>query len=100
MNKIIVAIDMDGVLCENGGYTDEQFMNRKPLLNNIKKINKLHDSKHYIIIYTARRSSVRVITEHWLQKYNVDYDIVVMDKLRFDMYIDEKHKIKSVEELK
>ena len=98
--KKIAAVDMDGVLCENGGYTEEDFYNRKPLIENIKKINKLYNTNHYIIIFTARRLEVKAITEYWLQKYEVKYDVLVMDKLRFDFYVDEKRKLKAIEEVK
>ncbi len=98
--KIIIAVDMDGVLCVNGGYSDLEFFNRKPIIKNIKKINKLYSSRHYIVIFTSRKLISKAITEYWLQKFGVKYDVLVMDKLRFDIYIDEKYKVKAIEEVK
>ena len=97
--KTIIAVDMDGVLCENGEHTEESFFKRKPILKNIEKINKLFGNNNYIIIYTARKSYYKEVTEYWLKKYKVGYNVLITDKLIFDFYIDEKRKIKDIEEV-
>ncbi|MFH7835139.1 MAG: HAD hydrolase family protein [Candidatus Aenigmatarchaeota archaeon] len=78
----VYAIDLDGTLISK---------NNKPILKNIKKVNKLfEDRNNLIIIYTARSESIRKQTKNLLNKLNIKYHILQMEKLRADIYIDDK----------
>ena len=82
----VIAIDMDGIICkgENWGQGESQ-----PLLENIKKINKIGE-KHFIIIHTARRYFYAEQTLLWLDKHNVRYHAIHFEKMPADCYIDDK----------
>ena len=73
----VYAIDLDGVL-DNP--------------ENIKKTNELFENKNnLIIIYTARSKKIRKETEKYLNELGVKYHCLVMEKLRADVYIDDKN---------
>jgi hypothetical protein len=72
---VIIAIDFD--------ETASLFPN---------KVNSLYENKNnFIVIYTARSSSVRERTEKELLNLGIKYHALVMDKLRADIYIDDKN---------
>ena len=59
---------------------------------NPEKVNELYEcSNNFIVIYTARSSSIRLKTEIELNQLNIKYHALVMDKLRADVYIDDKN---------
>jgi|Deesub1362B_J571_1020462.scaffolds.fasta_scaffold04738_3 uncharacterized HAD superfamily protein len=97
--KKVIAVDLDGVLCEEGGWDVKDFLEREPIIENIEKVNKLFDQGHIIVIYTARREEDRYWTEAWLKEHGVKYDFLVLEKLRFDYYVDEKRKLMAIEEM-
>lgn len=51
----------------------------------------INDSNNFIVIYTARRSDIRIETEKELSEKNIPFHALVMDKLRADVYIDDKN---------
>lgn len=56
------------------------------------KVNELHAQKqHLIVIHTARSSAIRAETEAELAAKGIRYHALVMDKLRADVYIDDKN---------
>lgn len=71
----VISIDIDGTaLC------------------NVDKVNKLYENpNNFIVLYTARSSKIRVDTEIELLKNGIKYHALVMDKLRADIYIDDKN---------
>lgn len=78
----IVAVDIDGILCEDKG----KYAERRPYKDSIDKINKLDGLK---VLYTARLESDRQITLSWLKKNNVKFDALIMGKLPFNVLIDD-----------
>lgn len=82
----VIAIDIDGIICEE---SHKRYIDRKPIVENIKKINSLDDLK---ILYTARLECDRAITEKWLRMNDVKYDLLVMNKLPYDYLIDDRSK--------
>ena len=99
MNKVIVAVDLDGILCEEDNTFDfshksiqeraEWYINKKPIMENIAKVNKYYgDCK--IIIYTARDEVHREMTKWWLDYNKVNYDVLEMSKLKFHAFIDDR----------
>jgi len=88
---MIYAIDIDGTLCkeENRWWEYEK---AKPFQSAINKINALYCQGHHIIMHTARFEEDRLVTKAWLDKYKVRYHVLVMDKPRADIYIDNSAK--------
>ncbi len=86
--KKLYAVDLDGVLCTEVKH----WLGEKPLpiIENIKKVNKLFDEGNTIIIYTARLEEDRDITTYWLNSNRVKYTALVLNKLRADVYVDDK----------
>ena len=59
---------------------------------NPEKVNILYEIPiNFIVIYTARSSSLRQQTTEELLKLGIKYHALVMDKLRADVYIDDKN---------
>lgn len=57
-----------------------------------EKVNKLYDDQNnYIVIYTARPSYLRKITEEMLTSLGIHYHSLVMEKLRADVFVDDKN---------
>jgi hypothetical protein len=57
-----------------------------------EKVNNLYNNKdNFIVIYTARSSQIRKETEDELKNLSIRYHTLVMDKLRADVYIDDKN---------
>ena len=90
MNRRVIAVDIDGTLLD-----DKEL----PLENRIKAINKLHEQGDFIVMFTTRPNKRRYETEYTLRRYGVKYDMLEMEKLHFDVYVDEKKMIQSIEEL-
>ena len=66
----------------NGNYET-----RDPIIKNINKINSLNT---YKILYTARLETDRDLTVQWLNKNNIKYDALIMNKLPYSLLIDDK----------
>jgi len=92
-NKIhdvpIIAVDVDGTLCNEICWTILDCKNATPKIDVINKINELYQSS-FIVIHTARRNDLYEITIEWLEKNNVKYHAVKFEKMPADMYIDDK----------
>lgn len=57
-----------------------------------EKVNELYeDPDNLIVIYTARSGAIRAKTEEFLRGLGIHYHALVMDKLRADVYIDDKN---------
>jgi hypothetical protein len=58
-----------------------------------EKVNALYEHPdHLILIYTARSSSIRERTERELREAGIKYHALIMDKVRADVYIDDKNE--------
>lgn len=84
---MIIAVDLDGTLCEEVHYRFFKFA--PPIEENINKVNKLKNDGMTIVIYTARMEEDRKITYDWLEENGVEFDELVMGKFRADLYIDK-----------
>lgn len=79
----ILAIDMDGTATMNPS-----------------RVNALHnlydpDAKenvYFVVIHTARPSCIRKETENELAELGINYSALVMDKLKADIYVDDKNQ--------
>jgi hypothetical protein len=97
--KYIICFDLDGVICKTIG---NDYSKSKPIKKNVKKINKLYND-YFIKIFTARfmgRSNEntvmaskrgRNLTAQQLKKWGVKYDVLIMGKPSFDLYVDDKN---------
>jgi len=57
-----------------------------------EKVNTLYENpNNLIVIHTSRSSSIRQETERELFILGIKYHALVMDKLRADVYIDDKN---------
>lgn len=97
--RLTIAIDIDGVLCEE---THGDYKNAVPFIEAIDKVNKLYYKGHHILIYTARGSRTgidwREFTEKQLQEWNVKYHELKFGKPHYNIFIEDK-AIASVDEL-
>jgi len=87
-----IYVDIDETICDTPG--DRDYTKSIPIEKRIEKINKLYDSGHTIIYWTARgtKSGInwREITEkqlndwgarhHKLKMWKPDYDVFICDK--------------------
>lgn len=105
-----IAFDLDGTLCEHptgfvmGTSSDddilELYKTREPIEQTIKFCNAAKQKGYYVYIYTARDERWRTVTEHWLEKFGVNYDALVMNKLHVLYYIgDEAYNVEQLNEL-
>jgi hypothetical protein len=101
MKKKILCFDLDNVVCFTGKR--KNYAKSKPNYKTIKLINELYDKKKYIIkIYTARGmskfngnkkkviSTYKKLTIDQLKKWKVRYDILVLCKTSYDIFVDDK----------
>ena len=103
LNKII-AFDLDDVLCSrtsNEGDVDK-YKSCEPNKEMIMILNKCYEKGHKIIIYTARGMTVfkgnvndiyanlYEITKNQLDQWGVNYHQLIMGKVHFDLFIDDK----------
>gem|GEM_PF-1378742 len=93
----LIAVDMDGVLCEGEFWNDSD---PKPIKKNIEIVEKLYRAGHHIIIYSARHRKYYQTTEAWLIKNGVYYHALSLEKLGCDLYIDDKAvNVKDIDKL-
>ena len=71
----VISIDIDGTALEFP-----------------EKVNTLYEDKeNFIVLYTARSSKIREDTIKELNKKQIKYHALCMDKIRADIYIDDKN---------
>lgn len=60
---------------------------------NPEAVNKLYDNQNnFIIIHTARPAYLRKLTITQLAEKGINYHTLVMNKIRADVYIDDKNQ--------
>ena len=76
-----IFCDIDGVLFENcGEFTNPSWGFANPIIQNIEHIKKLQDTQNIqLILTTARKEKYREVTITQLEKYNVQYNQLVMN---------------------
>ena len=83
-----VVVDLDGTLC-NELPTFERALatpkeGAKELLISLKELG------YTIIIYTARGWAEFTMTQNWLYSNNLYYDVLLMGKPVYDIWIDDR----------
>jgi len=86
----LIAVDLDKTLTNETCWTEEECLKATPRQNMIDYVNTLYFSGELIIIWTARRETLREATEYWLRKNKVCYHTIDMHKLGADVYCDDK----------
>jgi len=90
-----IFVDIDETICY---YENERdYSLALPLVDNIKKINKLYDEGHYIKYWTARGSVIKIdwfdVTKNQLDKWGCKYhELSVGEKPAYDLLICDKTK--------
>jgi len=82
------AVDFDDTLARNSGHPD--FTPTEPILENLTKLDQVHEAGYKVIIHTARPWADYELVEKWLEEYNVEYKSIVMGKLLVHRYVDDK----------
>jgi len=84
-------IDLDNTLCIT---MNSDYKNSKPIKERIRYVNELKKQGHHITIWTARGASSGIdhyeLTASQLKEWAVNYDILLMGKPDYDIYIDDK----------
>ena len=88
MRKVI-AVDLDGLLCEGTAWTEEDVRNAKPREEVIRKVNELY-KLNFIVIYTARRDHLLPSTLEWLRRNNVMFQAISNNKIGAEIYADDR----------
>lgn len=87
-NDKLIAVDLDGTLCEGEFWWEEEC---KPIQERIEYINSLYKKGAHIIIYTARDPRYFSLTQNWLTSHWVmHHGVSMMRKIWADLYIDDK----------
>jgi len=90
---MIIAVDIDGVLCDD---LHEKFPKAKAIKENINIINKLYDDGHHIMILSSRGKLenklefAKKITIKQLKDWGVKYTSINWDQPFFDLGINDK----------
>jgi uncharacterized HAD superfamily protein len=98
MDKIKkVVIDIDGVLADEA-HPGEVYSSAAgwcydkciPLPHGIELVKRLKAAGCFVTLYTARWEKQRAMTEEWLKRHGVPYDVLQMDKPSGAIYIDDR----------
>lgn len=89
---MIIYVDIDGTICET---INSDYINSKPIFENIKKINKLFDDGNIIIYWTARGGNSGKdwyeLTSNQLIAWGCKYQkLDTKSKPSWDLFIDDK----------
>ena len=77
----VIAVDLDGTLAKAG----------LPVIHTVAAVNRLYEQKDtIIIIHTSRNETIRERTVEYLKQLGVNYHLLVMGKLRADVYVDDR----------
>ena len=87
------CFDIDGVIASLTPGND--YTKATPLLENIKKINRLYDNGNKIILFTARGTMTKIdwtdITVEQMSYWGVKYHVLQFGKPAADFYIDDRN---------
>ena len=91
-NKLKYMVDIDGTICKFKHKYD--YINAKPIYNNIEVFNNLYDKGNEIHYWTARGS---VDGKNWdeltikqLNSWGVKYNSINIGKPQYDVWVDDK----------
>lgn len=87
-NRLVYAIDFDGTLTS----PSVDYANPEPQYSIIDKVRKLYYTGHIILIWSARTWREANILAAFLERYDVPYHGLRLNKGGADIYIDDKNK--------
>jgi len=92
---MIIYVDIDETICRYDAKRDYHLAS--PIIDNIKKINRLYDDGHYIKYWTARGTVTKInwyeVTKNQLNKWGCKYhELSVGEKPAYDLLICDKTK--------
>lgn len=80
-------IDIDGTITEDVPNEEPERMETvEPFYDAVKIIREWYEEGHIITFFTSRTEETREITEKWLDKYNIPYHGLLMNKPRGGNY--------------
>lgn len=89
-NDKLIAVDMDGTLC-NGEFWGTEIPDPTPIPEMIELMRKLYHKGAHLVIYTARQPMYYSRTHAWLIKHEVPFHGITMCmKPGADLYLDDK----------
>ena len=88
MSRKVIAFDFDGTITESDDYDSDS----PPAPNHamIQKVRDEHNAYNFIVIFTARPAVDRPWLVRKLQEWEVPYDVLKTDKLRYDVFYDDR----------
>jgi len=94
---MIIYVDIDETICnyEKGNKHEERnYEKARPIIENIKKINKLYDEGNIIVYWTARGSlsgkDWQSLTDRQLKVWGAKYHECKTGKPVYDLFICDK----------
>jgi len=95
---MIIRVDVDDTLCFSSATAANNwdYSTSVPRERNIKRVNKLYDQGHTIIIWTARGTGTGklhdaiAITKFQMKEWGVKYHSLEVGKPIYDLLIDDK----------
>jgi hypothetical protein len=85
--KRIIAFDFDGTLTKAGSYETGKIEPNFPV---IKRLREYYSEYLFIVIFTARPQDDFGIVSMFLKEWNIPYDSIVFNKIRYDVLYDDK----------
>ena len=87
---MVIGVDIDGTLTRE--VIGHDYASRTPNKKMIEKVNQFHKDGHIIVLFSSRWEAAREVTRLWMKKHGVKYHALILNKPRFDMYIDDISK--------
>lgn len=87
---MIIGIDVDGTLTNE--VEGHNYAVRTPNKKMIEKVNQWFLEGNTIVLFSSRWEADRATTRTWLKKHGVRYHTLILNKPKFDMYIDDISK--------
>ena len=89
---MIIAVDIDNTLCEPvfSSKDNQSCLKVKSYPNIVQLVKDLKSKGHTIILFTHRHSCTYKATKQWLKDNNIPYDKLIMNKIKYDLLIDDK----------
>ena len=91
-NEILVYVDIDDTICTYEG--ERHYPSAVPIMENIKKINKMYDEGNTIVYWTARGGTTGIdwtaLTHEQLNAWGAKHHEIKMWKPPYDIFICDK----------
>lgn len=87
---MIIGVDIDGTLTKE--VVGHEYEKRTPNYRMIKWVNNHYQSGDFIVLWSSRWETDRLVTKKWLKEYKVKYHTLILNKPKFDMIVDDISK--------